>query len=416
MADHGTLRPLRRPDFRKFWLGHGASALGSHLTGLALPLLVLDQTGSPILAGLVGTLRMLAYLLVHLPAGALADRIRRRAVVLAADAARALLVLPIGVALAVYQSIPISALLTLSVLGTLISSVADPAGQAATRHLVDREQLPAALALTAMRGRAVSLTAPLLGGLLYQIWPALPFLIDSLTFVLSFFLVASVRTQLGGGAATAKTTFISDIGAGIRFIGNSRFLVLLLAWAALGNFATAGITFALVLIVQPSGGGAVGTALAIVSLGGLIGASLAPHANRFRSRLLVPGITGIRLLIVWAVVAQPTPVVLAIGMAVIALLGPMASVPLNAYVFEVVPDHLMGRIQSSMTLVGGALYPFAALVTGLLAQQLSVQSALGFMALMFLIVFWLSLLRGLRMPDLAAPPARRSVDPVPSPG
>ena len=152
MGDRGTLlQPLREPDFRRIWFGHGLSALGSHLTGLALPLLVLDQTRSPVLAGLVGTLRMLAYLIVHLPAGALSDRLRRRTVLLGADALRGAAVLAIGVALAGGARLPVSWVMVLAVTVTVVSSVADPAGQAATRHLVRGADLTAALALNSVR-------------------------------------------------------------------------------------------------------------------------------------------------------------------------------------------------------------------------------------------------------------------------
>jgi len=404
MSEAGTLGPLRRPDFRRFWIAHGMSALGSNLTGLALPLLILDQTGSPILAGLVGTLRMLAYLMVHLPAGALADRLRRRAVLLFTDAARALLILVIGVTLVIDRPLPIPALLALSVLGTLLSSLADPAGQAATRHIVEKDQLPSALALGTMRAQAINLAAPILGGILYQAWPALPFLVDAATFAFSFLLVSLIRSPLGGGGPALGGTLIDDILTGIRFTWNSRFLMLFLTWAALANFATAGITFALVLIVQPSGATTVGIALALVSVGGMIGASLAPRASRLRSQMLVPVIAGLRLLITCVMVIRPAPAVLAVGMTLIALLGPAASVPLNAYVFDIVPDHLMGRVQSSMTLVGGALYPFATLVTGWLMQQTSAQGAMGFLAAVLTVVFGLSLMPGLRTLDMRKSP------------
>ncbi|MGH3713914.1 MAG: MFS transporter [Micromonosporaceae bacterium] len=409
----GTLAPLRRPDFRRIWIGHGLSALGSHLTGLALPLLILDQTGSPLLAGLAGTLRMLAYLVAHLPAGALADRLRRRNILLVADVARGLCVVAIGIALVVGEPLSVPVLLTLSVLSAVVSSVADPAGQAATRHLVDGGELPAALALDGVRGQAIGLAAPLVGGLLYQIWPPLPFLVDAGSYAMSFLLVYAVRRPLGGGTPGRPASLLSDITTGVRYIGHSSFLRLYLVWAALGNFATAGIAFLVVLAVLPSGGTAVGAALACVSLGGLVGAALAPRAVAVPAGTAVPAVTGVRLLIAGVIAVRPTPVVLATGMTLIALLGPLVSVRYNAGLFTLVPDHLMGRVQSAMTLVGGSLYPFAAVLAGWLAEAMSIRTAMLAMAGVLGVVFALGLLRTLRPPERTAPaPAESVPEPV----
>lgn len=401
-----TLDPLRHPDFRRFWVGNGLSALGSHLTGLALPLLVLDQTGSAVLAGLVGTLRMLAYLAVHLPAGALADRLDRRSILLVADAVRALLILAIAVALIADAALAVPVLMTLAVVGTLLSSVADPASQAATRHLVTGAEMPAALALNTVRGQTITLAAPLVGGLLYQVWPALPFVVDAASYGASFLAIYLVRSPLGGRRGPSRS-LVADIGVGLRFTMRSRFLVLFLVWAALGNFATAGITFVLVIAVLPAGGATLGITLSIVALGGLVGATQVSRAGRFPARVAVPVVAGLRTLAGCVMVAHPTPLVLTVGMTVVAFLGPALTIPYNAHVFEVVPDHLMGRVQTAMTLVGGSLYPFATVATGWLVEATSVAAALGSQTAILVVVLGMSLLPGLRIPE-RSPTGRRS--------
>ena len=67
-------------------LGQGISALGDAVTYTALPLLVLALTGSGFQMGIVGVLGRLPDLLFGLPAGALADRIDRRRLMIVADA------------------------------------------------------------------------------------------------------------------------------------------------------------------------------------------------------------------------------------------------------------------------------------------------------------------------------------------
>src|SRR5436853_5540430 len=80
----------RNRDFLLFQAGQLLSSTGSSFSGVAYPLLVLSLTHSPPKAGLVAFARVLPSPLFGLAAGALADRVDRRAVMLAADVARAL--------------------------------------------------------------------------------------------------------------------------------------------------------------------------------------------------------------------------------------------------------------------------------------------------------------------------------------
>jgi DNA-binding transcriptional ArsR family regulator len=83
-------QPLwRNRDFLLLWSGQTISTLGTRISGLAYPLLVLAVTGSPAQAGLVGFAQTLPYLVWFLPAGALVDRWDRKRVMLVADAGRA---------------------------------------------------------------------------------------------------------------------------------------------------------------------------------------------------------------------------------------------------------------------------------------------------------------------------------------
>ena len=89
MPDKPT--PLRRNrDFILLSSGQVVSAIGTRVTGVAFPLLVLALTHSPAKAGIVGFAQTLPFLLFYLPAGALVDRWNRKRVMLIADAGRAL--------------------------------------------------------------------------------------------------------------------------------------------------------------------------------------------------------------------------------------------------------------------------------------------------------------------------------------
>ena len=71
--------PLRKNrDFRLLWIGEAASMLGTQLSVVAFPLLVLELTGSPFRAGLVGTVGLVPVVCLSLPFGVLADRVDRK--------------------------------------------------------------------------------------------------------------------------------------------------------------------------------------------------------------------------------------------------------------------------------------------------------------------------------------------------
>lgn len=388
---------LRRSDFGRIWLGHGLSALGSHLSVLALPLLVLDQTGSATLAGLVGTIRMLAYTATNLPGGALADRLPRRAILVATDAVRAMLVLAIGVSLLSGRMFPLAVLLVLGAADTAASAIADPAGNSAIRHLVPADELPPALALGMGRNMAIGLVGPLLGGVLYQVAPAAPFVVDAVSYVLSMALILSVRRRLGGGERRTATLG-HDIMAGLRTVFTSRFIMLFMSWAALVNFATAGLSFGLVLVIGPANGAALGTAMTIVALSGLAGTALAAKLSNVDGNTLVRTVTVATVLLAAVISWRPQPVVVTACVAGICLLGPVVAVPLNARLFAVVPDEMMGRVQSTVFLIGGSLYPFASVTSGWLVDRLSYTAAFSVFTAMLAAVLVLFLHPALRLP------------------
>jgi len=94
-----STQPLRRNrNFQLLWVGQSLSALGSNVSDLAYPLLVLARTRSPLKAGLVGTFYLIAQMAFRLPAGATADRVNRRTLMLVSDLVRRLELGGLGVA------------------------------------------------------------------------------------------------------------------------------------------------------------------------------------------------------------------------------------------------------------------------------------------------------------------------------
>lgn len=187
------MQPLRRNlRFQLFWVGSAASELGSTLTWLAYPLLVLALTGSPGQAGLVGAVELASGMVFALPAGVLVDRWDRRRVLLGTDLVRAATIA--SVALAIFtDNLTLPHLIAASIVNGAAGALFHPAHAASLRALVPREQLPSAYAQEQTRTHAAGLAGPPLGGLLFAAGRAVPFAVDAVTYLVSFVCVALAR-------------------------------------------------------------------------------------------------------------------------------------------------------------------------------------------------------------------------------
>ncbi|MGW1785304.1 MFS transporter [Streptomyces sp. NPDC002143] len=407
MADRGWAALLRLADFRLLWIGSTLSALGSQLTSLALPLFVLDRTGSPTSAGLVATARLLVFYAAQLPAGVAADRFDRRSVLMVADAGRAAALAGVGVVAMTRPAGALWLIVGLMSVEGMLTAVANLAATAALPQLVPEKQRPSALALGHAQGNAVQLVGPLLGAALYRLHPAVPFALDALSYAVGMSLVLSVRGRLGGGGRVSSSVR-ADIALGLRFVALSRYLLLMIGWSALMNFATAGIGFVLILVVgRQDGGLSLGVSLTAMAAAGLAGAVVAPRFHAANEDRLIRATTALIVALGVAGALSPSPVVMTVCTAGIAFLAPIIVVPKNARLYALIPDELMGRAQSSLFLIGGSLYPFAALVTGWLVERgspsLAMAAHTGVLIAVLVITMVPQFQRG--TPVLTVPPA-----------
>nr|BFE82900.1 hypothetical protein GCM10020093_055010 [Planobispora longispora] len=175
--------PLRKNiRFQLLWLGSAVSQLGSELTRLAMPLLVLALTGSPGLAGVVAGVRTVAFLLTQMPAGVWVDRWDRRRTLLAAQGLQAA-VSALLAALVLAGRAQAWHFVALAAFDGLCAAFTGPARDTAIRGIVPVGQLHTAYAQEEARTHAAGLIGPPLGGLLYGLGRAVPFVVDALTFL-----------------------------------------------------------------------------------------------------------------------------------------------------------------------------------------------------------------------------------------
>jgi MFS family permease len=372
--------PLRdNAGFRMLWIGQLLSDTGSQVGRLAYPLLILALTHSVVLAGAVGTARAVAVFCVQLPAGALADRFDRRRMMIACDAVRAVLLALLGVLIVAHlASWP--AVLVVSVLEGAGGAIFDPAASAALPAIVPDGQLERAWAATEARMYGASLAGPALGGVLFAVGRAVPFLADAVSYAVSFATVSRIRGQFRPKRAAERKPLWREVAEGLHLVWRVPILRTVVISAPLVNFAFTGVFFTVTLALRQHGTSTavIGLVQAAIAAGGLLGAMLAPRLQgRLRLSTMATAIDAAgAVLFGVAALLVPSPLV-ALPIALSMLLAPAVNASLVAVMLRSAPEEMRGRVSNTVLMAATALSTLAPLVAGLLVQHVSAAWSIG---------------------------------------
>src|SRR5437763_12591320 len=192
-----AIRPVslwHNRDFLLLWGGQMMSAVGSQVSLLAFPWLILAVTGSPVQAGVIAAIRTLPYILFGLPAGALVDRWNRNRVMILCDSGRALALGSIPLAFA-FGHLTVLHLYLVSFIEGSLFIFYGLAEAAALPRIVSQEQLSAATAQNELVYSVSELLGPSISGVLYSLGNALPFLADAVSYSASICSLLFIKTQ-----------------------------------------------------------------------------------------------------------------------------------------------------------------------------------------------------------------------------
>ena len=371
----------RNRDFTLLWSSQVISTVGTRVTSVAYPLLVLLLTGSPALAGLVGFAQTLPFLLLYLPGGAWVDRWDRRRTMVACEIGRTVALGSVAVTAVIggVHAVTIAQLAAVAFVEGSLFVLFDLSEGAALPRLVPSGQLPTAVAWNQARTQGADLVGQPLGGLLFAIAPALPFAVDSVSYLVSGGAVAAIRTRLQGERAATVDRLRSRIAEGVRFVRRSAFLretVVIVGWI---NLVFNGSFLVVIVRAQRLGGspGQIGLMLAAFGAGGILGALAAPAIQRRLSgRVVLVAIawlwTGLGVVLAFA----PSLVWLAVLVFALNLFGAPYNVVIAARMYQLVPEQIFGRVRSVGRIVAWGTIPIGTLLGGVLAERLGAAPAL----------------------------------------
>jgi MFS family permease len=288
---------LAERNFRRFYVGFVTSLLGSSMSTVAIAWAVLDSGVSATGLGLVFTATVVPQVLLLPLAGAIADRLGRRRVMICADAFRCAAQATLAVALA-FGRPPLWLFVLLAWLGGMGTAFFTPALNALTVEIAPRNQLANANSLYGLAGSATRIAGPALGGVLVAVaGSAVVVAVDAATYAVSVLALSLLQLPSAGRGTAgtpgteppARSTLRADVAEGWADFRTRTWL-----WADTVQFAFLNlITWAPWMLLGPVeghaylGGAAVWGAIMAVQGAGAIVAGLACLGRHPRRPMVV---------------------------------------------------------------------------------------------------------------------------------
>jgi len=204
--------------FRWLLASTWVTSAGDGLALAAGPLLVASQSDNAILVSMAALLQRLPWLVFGLYAGAIADRLDRRLLVVVCDGLRAVVLAVLSVTI-ITGAVNIAVVLVAMFLMGLAEVFSDTATRALLPMLVDRDDLGIGNARLQTGFIAMNqLLGPALGAVLFAAGMALPFVTQTVCVALGVLLVSRIRTAPGVVTPPGERHLRRDIAEGIRWL------------------------------------------------------------------------------------------------------------------------------------------------------------------------------------------------------
>lgn len=400
----------------RLWIGETVSLTGSAITMLALPLTALNLLhATPLDMGILLACSAGSGALTGLFAGALADRLPRRALLLWSNFGLALTIAVIPVA-ALLGWLTLPLLFGEAVISGALSSVFSAAYQSFLPDLVGKDLLVGANSRLEGSRVLAALIGTLLSGVLVELFSApLALFIDAGSFLFAAGSLALIRSSQASAPHVARQGMLHEIALGLRFVFRHPILRALLMLSALFNLFAPMLNSQIVLYLTHG----LGIAPALLGVGfsgaGVAGIIMAGLASRIIDRLGLGRTVAIAAFIVaggWALIplAGGSFATLLVLLILGACIGTMGDVLINISAGSlqqiITPAAMQGRVSASKRVLVAGLQPIGAIVGGILAQSFGVRMALFIFGGGFFFTFLMAWLSPIRRAQTPTSPAR----------
>jgi MFS family permease len=255
------------------WFGMVLSMGGFQMQMVARGILVYNMTDDAFITGIVGMGFAPSLLIVSLYGGVLGDRVDRRMLIQVSQAANGVLAGVVAI-LMFTGSLAWGHLFAVSVVQGAMFALQMPARQASVPSLVGKDQLPNAFALNAMAMSMMTLIAPALAGVLYEIIGPENVYVVICAVLLSSVIFTSLVPKMPPPVAAVKQSVMANIIGGFRYIGQNKLILNLMIYSVIVSLLS--MPFRMLVQVYAkdvygSDASEVGILLTALGLGGLVG-------------------------------------------------------------------------------------------------------------------------------------------------
>jgi MFS family permease len=399
-SSSSLLRLLRNRNFSLLWTGAVVSAGGFYVGNVVIEWFIFQASHNPFALTVLGIVEFVPTLSIGVLAGVLVDRFDRRRLMILADVARAVTMGALALyVLAFGFNLPV--ILIAVVVAGAFGTVFGPSSSAILPSVLAKDELARGNGLLEA-GRTVAgfIGSPVGGALILAFGVATGLIFNSITFAISAVMVGlmvlpSALSRTFEPSPSADGSFLSDLGAGFRYLLTQRALVAFTLGAMLLNFFTFYLIYIVVYVSNTlhAGPATFGLLVGVQSVGYAVGALL------LVGRLRIDRAPGRWIPVLWALsgpplimmILIPTVAVAIASMASLGMLTALANITFISAVQKAVPDEFLGRYFATDQAGSYAMIPAGLAVGGVLIVNFGIGLAFVF-AGVGLLVIGLSLL------------------------
>ncbi len=367
------------------WSGQVVSVIGTGATQIVYPLLILALTNSPAAAGIAAALISVPYILFSLPAGALADRWDRKRVMIYCDVGRAAVLASIPIAL-YFNALTIWQIYACALLEGTLFVFFNIAEVAALSRVVEKEQLPQAVAQNDVAFSIAGIVAPSVGTALFQFGRALPFVFDVISYIASVVSLLFIRAEFQTDRAKTETHLAREIREGMSWLWHQKLVRYMAFCTGALNFVNAPTTLIIIVLAKNLGAtdAEIGLIFSLSAVGAIVGSIIGGVIQkRFRFGQVIIVTVWITALLFPLLAIAPHFWILGIIMGLSWMTGPIYNVVQFSYRVALIPDALQGRVNSVFRLTAFGFQPAGAAISGLLIEHFNVYVAIAFFTLWY---------------------------------
>lgn len=364
--------------------GRFESLVGAAALLVAMPLFILDKTGSGTMMGVFTVLGILPRLLATPIGGVLGDRLNRKYIMVLLDELRGILLFALWF-VAFSNKLGIGALLTFRAILSFLDGIFDGPTGAMFGDVVRKENMKRATSLNAMANSGANIIGPIIGAMLYGYYGLTNVLLmTAVLYILSGIsemFIIYVHIPKNG-----KIQFLQELSEGVRFVLAHKGLKFLFTFAIVINFLMSPL-YSVVLpylarIVFKFSAAQFGTFEVFATLGALFGnVAIMLFLNKFSSKVLISSGLILEQVVglLFSILIMPllgftkgvAYFVFVVSAFLITFFNALVNIPINANLQILVPSELRSRVFSVLSLFAMGSTPISSALYGFLLDKIN---------------------------------------------